>query len=124
MEFSLSEAVSILQRTPSTLRALLSGLSENWTHQNEGVETWSPFDVVGHLIHGERTDWVVRTKIILSDQNNNFEVFDRFAQFEEGKGKRLVGLCNQSIQQFAKAGSFDSHHHRKELTDYHPNPLI
>ena len=92
MEFSLSEAISILERTPKILREILSGLSENWTHQNEGGESWSAFDVVGHLIHGERTDWIIRAKIILSEGDKYFELFDRFAQFEESKGKSLDEL--------------------------------
>ena len=98
MEFKLFEAISVLERTPRTLRELLLGLSENWTNQNEGGETWSPFDVLGHLIHGERTDWVIRTHIILGDGDKHFELFDRFAQFEESKGKKLEEL----LSEFAK----------------------
>ena len=92
MEFSLPEGISILERTPKVLEEMLLGLSENWTHANEGVETWSTFDVLGHLIHGERTDWIVRTKIILNEGDKYFEIFDRFAQFKESKGKSLEEL--------------------------------
>ena len=88
MEFNLQEAILILKRTPEVLNALLKDLPNNWTQSNEGENTWSPFDVIGHLIHGEKTDWIERTNIILkNDLNAAFEHFDRFAQFEESKGK-------------------------------------
>ena len=95
MEFSLSESIAILKRTPVTLNTLLRGLPDHWTHQNEGPETWSPYDVIGHLIHGEKTDWLVRTKIILFEENKQFEPFDRFAQFEESKGFTLEELLDE-----------------------------
>src|SRR5687767_3259637 len=78
----MDEAVAILARTPPTLDALLHGLPEGWIAANEGAETWSPFDVVGHLIHGERTDWMPRVKVILEHgEARAFDKFDRFAQF-------------------------------------------
>ena len=93
MKFSLDQAVEILSQTPVTLRSLLSGLSAPWINNNEGVQTWSPFDVVGHLIHGERTDWMPRLKIILElGESRPFDPFDRFAQFEASKGKSLSEL--------------------------------
>lgn len=93
MKFNLTQAIEILERTPSTLGTLLHGLSEEWTDNNEGAETWSPYDVIGHLIHGEKTDWMQRLEIILSDQGNKtFEPFDRFAQFQESIGKTLGQL--------------------------------
>ena len=96
MKFNLIQGISILERTPATLRSLLEGLSEDWTHQNEGGESWSPYDIIGHLIHGELTDWVVRTEIILSDKaDKTFETFDRFAQFENSKGKSLSQLLDE-----------------------------
>lgn len=95
MEFELTEAIAILKRTPIALRSMLLGLSDKWTHENEGGETWSSFDVVGHLIHGERTDWITRAKIILRDVDKNFESFDRFAQFEESRGKELTELLEE-----------------------------
>jgi hypothetical protein len=95
MRFSLDLALEILSRTPATLRSLLRGLSPPWIINNEGEKTWSPFDIVGHLIHGERTDWMPRLKIILNDgQARAFEPFDRFAQFEASKGKSLVELLD------------------------------
>ena len=83
MKYSIDKAFEILEQTPKTLQSLLSNLSDDWVFCNEGGETWSAFDVVGHLIHCENTDWIPRLKIILSDDTNKtFEPFDRFAQFE------------------------------------------
>lgn len=95
MTFSLNLATEILSRTPATLQSLLAGLSEPWIKNNEGPETWSPYDVVGHLIHGERTDWIPRLKIILEHgEARPFTPFDRFAQFEASRGKSLQELLN------------------------------
>jgi len=96
MKFDLDEATSVLSRTPETLKAMLNGLPLNWTENNEGIETWSPYDVVGHLIHGERVDWIPRAKIILEHgESRPFDPFDRFAQFEESKGKTLEELLEE-----------------------------
>ena len=93
MDFNLSKSLEILQRTPDTLFALLQGISSDWTSANEGGDTWSVYDVIGHLIHGEKTDWLQRIEIILSDhKDKTFIPFDRFAQFEENKGKTLAAL--------------------------------
>ena len=93
MEFKLEDATDILRRTPVTLRLLLQNLPDEWLRANEGPETWSPFDVMGHLIHGERADWIPRARIILQDgENRPFEPFDRFAMFQESKGKSLAEL--------------------------------
>ncbi len=93
MEFQLQQSIEILERTPKTLRSLLEGLSDPWLHGNEGPETFSPFDVVGHLIHGEETDWIPRTKIILEHRESRpFTPFDRFAFYEKSKGKSLTEL--------------------------------
>lgn len=92
----IEEAVPILTRTPATLDALLRGLPEGWTGSDEGGNTWSPFDVVGHLINGERTDWMVRTKIILEHgEERAFHTFDRFAQFSASEGKTLENLLDE-----------------------------
>jgi len=94
--FALDEAVAILSRTPATLDALLRGLPEGWIAANEGGGTWSPFDVIGHLIHGEKTDWVPRAKIILEHGDARpFEKFDRFAQFAESEGRTLASLLDE-----------------------------
>jgi hypothetical protein len=96
VEFDLSLAIPLLERTPATLRALLDGLPSAWTDATEGPETWSPYDVLGHLIHGERADWVPRARIILAQgANRRFESFDRFAQFRESAGKTLGELLDE-----------------------------
>lgn len=93
MTFSLAHSLEILERTPLLLHHLLDGLSEEWTHTNEGPDTWSAYDTVGHLIHGEKTDWIPRLEIILAQKpNSEFEPFDRFAQFTASKGKTLTQL--------------------------------
>src|SRR2546430_12525930 len=80
MDFSVDAAVEVLTRTPGTLRTMLSGLPSPWTSGKEGPDTWSPQDVVGHLIHGEETDWIPRAKIILTKgESQAFEPFHRFA---------------------------------------------
>jgi hypothetical protein len=88
----LDDAVAILQRTPASLRALLDGLPETWVRATEGDGTWSPYDVVGHLIHGERTDWIPRARHILAGETRPFERFDRSAQFTTSHGTSLGEL--------------------------------
>jgi DinB family protein len=96
MEFQLEEAISILSRTPATLNSLLRDLPGEWTTSNEGPDTWSPYDVLGHLIHGEETDWIPRAQIILEHgEARAFEPFDRFAQFEKSKGKSTIELLDE-----------------------------
>lgn len=96
MEFDLATGVAVLERTPETLRAMLAGLPPAWTEPNEGPETWSAYDIVGHLIHGERTDWIGRARIILEQgPNRRFAPFDRFAQFRESQGKSLAQLLDE-----------------------------
>src|SRR5688500_15698932 len=93
MRFDLDEATDVLSRTPAVLDSMLRGLPDAWASGNEGGQTWSPFDVLGHLIHGERTDWMPRARIILqSGESEAFEPFDRFAQFEASGGKSLDEL--------------------------------
>jgi hypothetical protein len=94
--FVMDEAVAILARTPAALEALLRGLPDGWISANEGGETWSPFDVIGHLIHGERTDWVQRARIILEHgETRPFDKFDRFAQFALSEGRSLASLLDE-----------------------------
>jgi hypothetical protein len=94
--FVMEEAIAILARTPETLDALLRGLPDGWIVANEGGDTWSPFDVIGHLIHGERTDWVPRAKMILErGEERAFDTFDRFAQFSQSEGRTLAGLLDE-----------------------------
>ncbi len=96
MNFTIEKSIEILERTPEVLEAMLKNISAEWTENNEGGETWSAFDVLGHLVHGEKTDWIPRVEIILSDrQDKTFEPFERFAQFEESKGKTLPELLDE-----------------------------
>jgi DinB family protein len=92
----MEEATAILARTPATLDALLRGLPDGWIRANEGGETWSPFDVIGHLIHGEQTDWLPRARIILERGDARpFDKFDRFAQFRGLQGRPLSELLDE-----------------------------
>jgi hypothetical protein len=96
MDFELARSVDLLRRTPEVLRSLLSGASEDWLKGTEGPETWSPYDVVGHLIHGEKTDWIPRLKILLeSGEARPFEKFDRRAQFKASRGRSIEELLDE-----------------------------
>ena len=96
MQFNLSDATQILQRTPATLNAMVGGMPETWLRLNEGSGTWSCYDIVGHLIHGEMTDWVPRARMILDDgETRAFEPFDRFAQFREDQSRPIGALLEQ-----------------------------
>jgi uncharacterized damage-inducible protein DinB len=88
----LDDVIAVLERTPATLMALLDGLPEVWVTATEGEGTWSPFDVIGHLIHGERTDWIPRARHILAGDSRPFAAFDREAQFTESRGRRTDEL--------------------------------
>ena len=99
MDYSVDKALEILEGTPKVLEVYLGNLSDEWIFCNEGDKTWSAFDIVGHLIHGEKTDWIPRLKIILNDfENKTFEPYDRFAQFNESKGKSI----RQLLEEFSK----------------------
>lgn len=92
----LEECLSVLKRTPATLDTLLRDLPEPWTAATEGPGTWSPYVVIGHLIHGERTDWMPRLAIILEHgASRPFDPFDREAQFRESNGKSLSTLLDE-----------------------------
>jgi hypothetical protein len=96
VDFDLRDGMAVLERTPGTLRAMLAGLPPNWTRATEGPETWSPYDVVGHLIHGERADWVPRARLILAQgSERRFTPFDRFAQLRESQGRPLPELLDE-----------------------------
>ena len=95
-EHNLQQTISLLTRTPAALNALLRDLPEAWTFQNEGHNTWSAFDVVGHLINSERTNWMPRAKMLLQfGDTQAFEPFDRFAQVRESQGKSLGQLLDE-----------------------------
>src|SRR5215469_183308 len=96
MKHNLQDTVSLLTRTPAALDALLRDLPETWTFRNEGKDTWSAFEVVGHLIHGERTDWMPRARMILEfADTRTLEPFDRWAQLRESEGKSLGQLLDE-----------------------------
>ena len=96
MEFDLTTGLAVLERTPHALRALLAGLTAAWTDATEGPETWSPYVIIGHLIHGERTDWIPRARIILAQGvQRRFTPYDRVAQFRESEGKSLAELLDE-----------------------------
>jgi hypothetical protein len=96
MEPDLTQTIALLERTPAALNVFLRDLPEPWTSANEGAKTWSAFDIVGHLIHGELTDWMPRAKMIMaSGESRPFERFDRLAQERESKGKTLAQLLDE-----------------------------
>lgn len=96
MDFDLTAGIAILERTPHILRAMLAGLPPAWTDATEGPETWSPYVIVGHLIHGERTDWIPRAQIILAQgPQRRFTPYDRFAQLRDSAGQSLVELLDE-----------------------------
>jgi hypothetical protein len=96
MDFDLAAGTAVLERTPGVMRALLAGLPPAWTDAPEGPETWSPYVILGHLVHGERTDWVARARIILAQgAERRFTPFDRFAQLRESEGKSLADLLDE-----------------------------
>jgi hypothetical protein len=96
MDFDLTSGITVLERTPRTLRAMLAGLPAAWTDATEGPGTWSPYVIVGHLIHGERTDWIARARLILEHgRARPFTPFDRFAQLRESEGRSLGELLDE-----------------------------
>src|SRR5438034_8581501 len=102
MEHNLEHTISLLTRTPAALDALLSDLPETSTLRNEGEKSWSAFDVVGHLIHGERTDWMPRARIVMQfGETRTFESFDRWGHVRESQGKSL----GQLLDEFARLRS-------------------
>ena len=99
MDFDLAAGLAVLDRTPRTLQAMLAGLPPVWTDATEGPDTWSPYTIVGHLLHGERTDWIPRAELILAERaDRRFAPYDRFAQFHESQGKSLAEL----LEDFAR----------------------
>jgi uncharacterized damage-inducible protein DinB len=95
MQFRFQDGIAILERTPSILDAWLRDLPDSWAFADDGQDTWSPFDILGHLIHGENTDWLPRLQIILSDSSSRtFEPFDRFAQLQANKAKSVPELLD------------------------------
>lgn len=93
MRFDLEKSIQILERTPKVLENMLRGLDDSWIRNHEGEDTWTPFDILGHLIHGEKTDWIPRMRIILEQRANfPFPPFDRYAMLADNKRKNLRDL--------------------------------
>ena len=104
MEFDLKHSIALLSRTPAALDALLRGLPDVWTHGNEGEGTWSAFDVVAHLIHAERTDWIPRAQRILEfGDSRSFDPFDRWGNIRESQGRPLSELLDDFTRTRAKS---------------------
>lgn len=125
MQYNLTQAIAILERTPTVLRTYLYDLPTEWTSLNEGPDTWSPFDVIGHLIHGEQEDWLKRANLILSDkEDKTFAPFDRFAQFEHSKGKSMNQLLDEfealRAENLKELKSFNLSDEQLQLKGKHP----
>lgn len=98
MEFDLDNALAVLMRTPTVLNTMLDGLTADWTDATEGPESWSPYVIIGHMLHGERSDWISRAQIILAQgSDRNFEPYDRFAQYRDSAGKTLAELLDAFV---------------------------
>ena len=124
--FNLQELIKILERTPKVVQALLDRIPSSFIHENEGEGTWSPFDVVGHLIHGENTDWISRLRIILSEQENKtFDSFDRFAMIKGNENKTIVQLLDEFVslrkKNLRELKEFNLQKHHFLLEGKHPH---
>lgn len=96
MLFNLELSLQVLERTPGVLRSMLAGLGDEWIRADEGPDTFSPFDVLGHLIDGEETDWIARARIILAQGADTvFVPYDRFRHYERNKGRTLESLLDE-----------------------------
>lgn len=126
MDFDLNQATAVLRRTPATLQALLQGVGESWVRATEGPDTFSPFDVVGHLIDGEETDWIPRARIILAQGPNlRFELYDRFRHKARNAGRSLESLLTEFAQLRAEnlelLGSWNLTSRQLDLPGEHPS---
>ena len=129
MEFNLNNAITVLARTPEVLRNLLQGLPDELTLGNEGGQTWSPFDVLGHLIHADRTDWVPRAQIILQfGESRAFDSFDRTAMFDQSEGKTLDNLLDEFAvarrESLAELNAMKLSADDLKKTGLHPDPAL
>ena len=125
MDFDLATGLAVLERTPRALNAMLGGLTAAWTDATEGPDTWSPYVIVGHLIHGERTDWIARARIILDQgPDRRFTPYDRFAQFRESEGKSMSDLLDEfavvRARNLVTLGSWHLTDRELALTGVHP----
>ena len=125
MEFELEKATEVLGRTPAVVRSMVSGLSDDWTASSELKDVWGVFDVVGHLIHADETDWIPRAEVILAQgEDRDFPPFDRFGQFEKSRGKTLSELLDEfdAIRKecIATVRGWDLTDEKLELRGVHP----
>jgi len=125
MDFSLNKSLELLERAPSVVKSYLSGVSDEWLRTNEGENTWSPYDVLGHLIIGEKTDWMVRVRIIMSaGEDKHFKPFDRFAQLREDQnrpvGDMLVEFSELRSNNLNELKALDISQEDLKLTGIHP----
>lgn len=125
MEFDLSAATAVLARSPATLSSMLSDLGPEWIEADEGPDTWSPFEVLGHLIHGERADWIPRAEIIRAQgPDRRFAPYDRFAQRHESAGKSLSELLQEftvlRAENLRTLAGWNLSEHDLALTGEHP----
>ena len=125
MDFDFAAGIAILERTPATLRAMLSGLPQEWLDSTEGPGTWSPYVIIGHLIHGELTDWIPRARIILAQgQDRRFTTFDRFAQLRGGMSRPVDELLDEFSRlryaNLAELRGWRLTSDRMDLTGEHP----
>ena len=125
MQFKLEEAIEILERTPKTLDNFLSGLSEGWLQCNEGQETWNPSEVIGHLVEGEKSNWIPRMEVILEKgENNIFPPFDRQAHLTENHGKpieqQLLEFQSLRKENISKLRTLVTSETPLDLTGLHP----
>jgi len=126
MNFSINNSIEVLERTPNVLHSLLHNISNQWSSNNEGGESWSPFDVLGHLIHCDECDWITRIKIALSENEiRRFEPIDRYAQIELNKGKNINQLLDEFIKIrkacLTKLKSFNLTEEQLTKTAIHPD---
>jgi len=126
MNYSIGKSLEILSRTPDILKIMLGGLSKEWIKNNEGEKTWSPYNVVGHLVHGEKTDWIKRTEIILSElENKTFTPFDRFAQDNNDQFVPIEELLKEfkelRLKNLEKLKSFQLDEDKLSRTGIHPD---
>jgi uncharacterized damage-inducible protein DinB len=123
MEFHLQDAIPVLERTPAVLRVLLEDLPAGWLSAREQPDAWSPNEIVGHLIHGERTDWIPRARIILKQGNyRRFDPFDRFAELKSDRPvrERLAEFADLRAQNIATLRGWNLKEQDLELTGEHP----
>lgn len=125
MAFDLNRTITILEQTPAMLKVWLGNLPDPLLHANEGEGTWSPFDILGHLNHGERTDWIPRTRTILFAEDKHFVPFDRFAQEKESIGKSMQELLEEFTElrttNLKELRSFDLQPDDFDKTGIHPH---